>query len=121
MLAAYGELDFVECFSTLFAGEANGLRRALLGQPPESDHALAADLQAVAAHERLLAVRALHEGAVGALVDEHELVTIDLDARVQARDQVAFDDDVIVFGTSDGDARMALIEQQLPVIASQPQ
>ena len=30
---------------------------------------------------------ALHERAVGALVDEHELVAVDLDARVQARDQ----------------------------------
>ena len=71
------------CFSTFFAGEANSLRRALLRQFPEADHPLTSDLQAVAAHERFLTVRALHEGAVGALVDEHELVTVDLDTRVQ--------------------------------------
>src|SRR5438046_8465583 len=70
--------------SELFAGVADGLRGALLGQAPEPDHAPALDLQAVAAHERLLAVGALQESAVGALFDHLDLVAADLDARVQA-------------------------------------
>src|SRR5438046_10766867 len=75
--------------SELFAGVADGLRGALLGQAPEPNHAPALDLQAVAARERLPAVGALHERAVGALIDQYELVAADLDARVQARAQVA--------------------------------
>src|SRR6266513_707444 len=96
--------------SELFAGVADGLRGALLGQAPEPDHAPALDLQAVAAHERLLAVGALHE-----------LVAADLDARVQARDQVALDHHVVVFGPADGDARMPLIDQQFAILTAQPQ
>src|SRR6516225_9437380 len=72
-------------FSGFFAGEADRLRRALLGKPPEADHALTPDLQTVAPHERLLAVGTLDEGTVGALVDEHELVAADLDAGMQPR------------------------------------
>jgi len=79
------------------------------------------DLQAVAAHKRLLAVSALHERAVGALIDQHELVAADLDARVQARDQVAFHHHVVVLGTADGDARMPLIDQQFAILTPQPQ
>ena len=94
---------------------------SLLGKPAEPDHSLAADLQAVATHEGLLAVRALHECAVGALVDQHELVAIDLDARMQARDQIALHHHVVVLGTSDGDARVPLVDQQLAVVAAQPQ
>src|SRR5438046_3584902 len=107
--------------SELFAGVADGLRGALLGQAPEPNHAPALDLQAVAAHERLLAVGALHERAVGALIDQYELVAADLDARVQARDQVALDHHVVVFGPADGDARMPLIEQQLAILTAQTQ
>src|ERR1700758_1090046 len=107
--------------SGLFADEADGLRGALLGQTPESNHALSPDLQAIAAHERLLPVGALDESAAGALIDEHELVAVDLDARMQARDQVAFDHDVVVLGAADGDTRVPLVDQQLAVIASQPQ
>src|SRR5579872_3405723 len=89
--------------SDLLAVEANGLRRALLRKAPEADHPLSLDLQAVAPHEGFLAVGCLHERAVGALVDQHELVAADLDARVQARDQVALDHDIVVLGTADGD------------------
>src|SRR5437588_2342607 len=71
--------------SGLFAGVADRLRRAPLGHAPEADHALTLDLQAVAAHERFLAVGALHEGSIGALIDQHELVAADLDAGVPAR------------------------------------
>src|SRR3989440_4504684 len=107
--------------SDFFAGEADGLRGALLGQAPEADHPLALDLQAVATHERLLAVGALHERAVGALIDQYELVAADLDARVQARDQVALDHHVVVLGPADGDAGMPLIDQQFAILTAQPQ
>src|SRR4029077_340132 len=75
--------------SGLFAIETDGLRGALLRQTSETDHPLPLDLQAVAPHERFFAVGALHEGAVRALIDQHELVAIDLDARMQARDEAA--------------------------------
>src|SRR5436305_4081155 len=107
--------------SGLFAGVADRLRRAPLGQAPEADHALALDLQAVAAHERFLAVGALHEGSIGALIDQHELVAADLDAGVQARDEVALNHHVVVLGPADGDARMALVDQQLPILPLQAQ
>src|SRR3977135_1388306 len=71
--------------SDFFAGEVDGRRRALLGQAPQPDHALALDLQAVAAHERLLAVSALHERAAGALIDQYELAAADLGTPGEAR------------------------------------
>ena len=45
-----------------------------LGAAAEADDALALELRAVAAHEDLFAVVDLHERAVRALVDQHELV-----------------------------------------------
>src|SRR4051812_8790901 len=79
----------------VLALETNGLGRVLLRQPPQTNHPLAFNLQAVPAHERLLAVVALYECPVGALVDEHKLAAVDFDPRVNARDQVALDDDVV--------------------------
>ena len=83
------------------------MRGARVRHLAETDQSLSLDLHAVAAHEGFLAVDGLHEGAIGALVDEHELVAIDLDARVQSRDQVALDDEVVVFRAPDGDVRVA--------------
>ena len=58
----------------------------------------------------------LHERAVGALIDEHEFVAVDLDARVQARDQVALDDDVVVLGAADGDCGWRSSTHQLAIL-----
>src|SRR6185312_6920274 len=69
--------------SALLAGEVQRLRRIQLGQASESDHALPLDLQAVTPDEGFLAVVGLHERAVGALIDQHELAAVDLDARMQ--------------------------------------
>src|SRR3954453_18541572 len=70
--------------SGFFAVEADRQRRVALRHAAEADEPLALDLDAVTAHEQLFATLRLHERAVGALVDQHELVTVDLDARVQA-------------------------------------
>ena len=59
----------------------------------------------------------LHERAVGALVDQHELVAADLDARVQAGNEVSLDDDVVVLGAPDGDAGALLVDDQFPIVA----
>src|SRR5262245_7795840 len=65
-----------------FADEADGLG-AGLGNLAQTDHARTFQLHAVAAHEGFLAVVGLDKRAVGALVDEDELVAAHLDARVQ--------------------------------------
>jgi len=73
------------------------------------------------ARERFLSVDGLHESAIRALIDQYETVATDLDARVQARDEVTLHHEVIVLGTADGDARLAFIHQQLSVIKLQTQ
>src|SRR5262245_34777877 len=91
--------------SSLFAIETDGQRRVALGHAPETDESFALDLHAVTAHEQLLAAFSLHERAIRGLIDQHELVAIDLDARMQARDQVAADHEVVVVGAADRDVR----------------
>jgi hypothetical protein len=66
-------------------------------------------------------VGALHERSVRALIHQHELVPAQLDTRMQARDQVALDDEVVVLGAADGDAGLLIIELELAVLASQAQ
>ena len=75
--------------STRLRREADRQRRTAFRHSPEPDESFALDLHAVAAHEEFFAAFGLHERAVGALIDQHELVAVDLDARMQARDQVA--------------------------------
>ena len=89
------------------------------GPTSEADHALPLERQAAAAYLLFLSVRDLHEGAVLALIDQHELVAAELDAGVHARDALARYHDVIVVGTADSDARVALIHQQLAVVELQ--
>jgi len=97
------------------------MKRALLWHASEADHAPPTDLQDVAAHVQLLSLGGLHEGAVRTLIDQCELNATDLDAGVQARDHVALDHDVVFLGATNGDARLALIHQQLAIIEPQPQ
>ena len=61
----------------------DGLWRDIIRQAPESDEASALDLQTVATHEGVVLARRLHERAVRALIDQHELIAVDLDARMQ--------------------------------------
>ena len=95
--------------SIFLADETNRLRGVLFGQLAQADHSLALDLHAVPAHEGFITVLGLHESAIGALVDEYELVPVDLDARMEPGDQIALDDEIVVFGPPDrhpsGDAR----------------
>ena len=58
------------------------MRGALLGEASEAEHAVPLDLQDVAAYEQFLSVAGLHEGAIRALVDQHELSATDLEGRV---------------------------------------
>ncbi len=69
---------------SLLADVADDLRGVAVRRLAEADQPLAANLHRVAAHEGFLAILAEHERAVGALIDQHELVAIELDARVQA-------------------------------------
>src|SRR5262245_30908854 len=57
--------------SDLFAGEVDGVLRALLGQASEADHALPLELQNVLAYEQFLSVAGPYEGPVCALVDQY--------------------------------------------------
>jgi hypothetical protein len=108
--------------SDLLASEVDGVRGALLGHASEADNALPLELQAVVAYERFLSVGTLHESAVCALIDQYKkLVMGDLDAGVQARDEVTLYDHVTVVGTADGDARVPFIHQQLAVTEPQTQ
>src|SRR5262245_28583044 len=63
--------------------------RVRLGHAPEADQPFALELHAVAPDESLLAFLGRHERAVRALIDQLELVLAELDARMQARDEVA--------------------------------
>jgi hypothetical protein len=45
------------------------------------------------------------------LIDEHELVAVEFDLGVQARNQVALDDDVVLFGPADRDTGARIVEQ----------
>ena len=58
----------------------------------------------VAAHEYFLTVARLHERAVGALIDEREAIAARFDARVEPRDQITLDDDIVVLGAPERDA-----------------
>src|SRR5688572_3228622 len=83
-------LPFVRKLSSgLFADEADGLRRVRFGHLAEADQSRALQLHAVAPDEGLLAIERGHESAIGTLVDQQELAARQLDARVDARDQVA--------------------------------
>src|SRR5215470_9410131 len=106
--------------SDLFAGKVDCVPRALLGHAPEADHAVPLELQDVLAYEQFLSVVGLYEGPVGALVDQYEVAATDHDAGVQARAQVAFNYDVILVGTANGDVRGAIVHQQLSIIEPEP-
>src|SRR6185437_9024560 len=67
------------------------------------------------ADEGLLPPQGLHEGAVGALVYQHELVAAELDPCVQAGDEIPLHDEIVVLGTPDGDARVMLVDHYLTV------
>src|SRR5690606_25309998 len=71
--------------------------------------------------ERLVAVASGYERAVGALVDQQELAAIELDARVQAGDEVALDHHVVLLGPADRDFRPVLIEHDLAARAARHQ
>jgi len=107
--------------SDLFASEVDCVLRALLGQAPEADYALTLELQGVLVHEQFLSVASPYECPVCALVDQYEVAATDHDTGVQARAQAAFNYDVILFGTADGDARGTLVHHQFSVIKPQPQ
>src|SRR6516165_12766141 len=107
--------------SELFASEVDCVLRALLGQAPEADYALPLELQGVLVYEQFLSVAGLYEGPVCAPVDQYEVAATDHDAGVQARAQAAFNYDVILVGTANGDARGTLIHYQFSVIEPQPQ
>src|SRR4029453_41474 len=96
--------------SLLFADGFHGQRRARLGDPAEADQALAFELHAVAADERLLAFARGDERAVRALIDQQELVAVVLDASVQPGDQVALDDDVVLLGATNRDIGAAVVD-----------
>ena len=63
----------------------------------------------------------MHEGAVGALVEQQESGLVGLDARVQPRDQVALDDNVVVLGAANRGLRAMVIEHDLLAEAAQTQ
>src|SRR5262249_55612283 len=88
-------------------------RRTRLRHPAKPDQALAFQLHAVPAHEGFLAFARRDERAVGALVDQQELVAVELDARMQPRDQVALDDDVVLFGTPDRNVGATVVDHDL--------
>ena len=79
------------------------------------------ELRAVAPNEDLLAGVGLHERAVRALVDERELVAAHFDARMNARDQVALDDDVVVLGAAERRALAAFADRDLAALVAQAQ
>ena len=88
----------------------NRLRRDIIGQAPETDEARALDLQTVAPHEGVFLAGGLHESAVRALIDEDEVVAVDLDARMQPRDEIAADDEIVVLGAADGNVGTLVID-----------
>src|SRR4029079_14387225 len=90
-----------------------------LGHAAQADHALAGELSAVAAHADLFAGVGLDEGAVGAFVDERELVAARFDARVHPRDQGAFDDHVVVLGAAERGALATLSDRDLAALIAQ--
>jgi hypothetical protein len=55
------------------------------------------------------------------LIDEHELVAIDLDARMQPRDQVAADHQVVVVGAADGHVGAQLGQHDFATVECEPQ
>ncbi len=107
--------------SVFLADKPDGLRRVLLRQAAKADGALALDLQAVAANEGFFPVRVLHERAIGALVDEHELTSTDLDAGVETGNQVSLDHHVVILRPSNRDAGMLLVNDELAVVCADAQ
>ena len=99
----------------------DGERRPGLGHAAEPDDALADELRAVAADEDLLARVRLHERAVRALVDEREFVAARFDARMDARDQVALDDDVVVLGPAERRALAPFADRDLATLVAEAQ
>jgi hypothetical protein len=95
--------------------------RLRLGHAPEPDHADAFQRNRIPPHEGVVAVLALHERTVGALVNEHEAILARLDARVQARHQVALDHEVIFLAAPECRVgALAMIEHELRAEVAQP-
>src|SRR5690606_28687987 len=94
-------------------------RRAGARRSTEADHAFARQLRAVAPHEDLLAAARVHERSVRALVDEGELVAARFDARVQPRDQIALDDEIVVLRAAERDALPAFADENLLALVAQ--
>src|SRR5215471_8948879 len=94
---------------------------ARLSDTTEADHSLARELRAVATDENLFAGVRLHERTVRALVDECELVAADLDPRVHAGDQIAFDDEVVLLRAAQRRALAALADRDLSALVAEAQ
>src|SRR4029079_6521928 len=107
--------------SLLFADVLHGQRRAGLRHPAKADQALAFRLHAVAADERFLTFFRGDERAVGALVDQQELVPVELDAGVQPGNQIPFDDDSVLLGAADRDVRAPVVDDDLLALKAHAQ
>ena len=106
---------------SLLADVADYLRGVAIRGLAEPDQSLAANLHRVAAHEGFLAVLADHERAVGALIDQHELVAVELDPRVQPGNQIALDDEIVLLGAAHGDVGAPILHQDLLALIAQSQ